>query len=188
MFTLVTLLFVHELSLLNSKIILSHFSTASQLLQELQSQPEHLNSSVLKWQKQIPFLNVQNLDGHLKTCPLSIQVVSIDFFCHHSVHFSTLECIKNIFQLSNSDVIVSQKGSNGEGSISLGRTIILLALFTQNLMFGQRYILSRSSDPASHSSVRKGHKRKPEQANGDYFPKRSGLKTTFANQYDFQTS
>ena len=37
-----------------------------------------------------------------------------------------------------------------ESNISLGRTIILLALFGQNLMFGQRYILSRSSDIVNH--------------------------------------
>ena len=33
-----------------------------------------------------------------------------------------------------------------ESNIWLGETIILLALFVQNLIFGQRYILSRSSD------------------------------------------
>ena len=37
-----------------------------------------------------------------------------------------------------------------ESNISLGGTKILLALFAQNLMFGQRYILSRSCDPVSH--------------------------------------
>ena len=37
-----------------------------------------------------------------------------------------------------------------ESNISLGGTIILLALFAQNYILTQRYILSRSSDPVSH--------------------------------------
>ena len=37
-----------------------------------------------------------------------------------------------------------------ETSISSGGTIILLALFVQNLIFEQRYILSSSSNPVSH--------------------------------------
>ena len=36
-----------------------------------------------------------------------------------------------------------------ESLISLGGTIILLALFVQKYFFGQKYILSRSSDPVS---------------------------------------
>ena len=53
------------------------------------------------------------------------------------VHFRTMELYKDTFKLSVSDVIVSQKGSNGnEIRISLGGTIILLAPFAQNLIFG----------------------------------------------------
>ena len=37
-----------------------------------------------------------------------------------------------------------------KSSISVGGTIILLALFAQNLIFGQGYISSRSSHPVSH--------------------------------------
>ena len=61
-----------------------------------------------------------------------------------SNRFCTMECL-DVLKLSVSDVIVSRKGSN-----SLGGTIILLALFVQKYIFGQRYILSQSSDTASH--------------------------------------
>ena len=37
-----------------------------------------------------------------------------------------------------------------ESNISFGGTLILPALFAQNLIFWQRFILSRSSDPVSH--------------------------------------
>ena len=37
-----------------------------------------------------------------------------------------------------------------ESNISLGGTIILLALFAQSYIFGQKYILIRSSDLVSH--------------------------------------
>ena len=45
-----------------------------------------------------------------------------------------------------------------ESNISLGGTIILLALFAQNLIVEQRY-----------STVRNGHKTKWKQANGNYW-------------------
>ena len=51
-----------------------------------------------------------------------------------------------------------------ENNISCGGTIILLALFAQNLIFGQRYILSRSSDSVSHFKKALKYKK----ANGDY--------------------
>ena len=37
-----------------------------------------------------------------------------------------------------------------ESNISLGGIIILLSLFAQKYIFGQRYILSQSSYPVSH--------------------------------------
>ena len=62
-----------------------------------------------------------------------------------------------------------------ESNISLGGTIILLALFGQNLIFMQRYILSWSSDLVIHfkkalkySTVQNRHKTNWKQANGDY--------------------
>ena len=70
-----------------------------------------------------------------------------------------------MFQLSANDVIISQKGSNGkEKSISLGGTIILLALFAQDLMFGQRWGVGEVVGlwVILYSIVRKLHKRKPK--------------------------
>ena len=55
-----------------------------------------------------------------------------------------------LLKLSIIDVIVSQKGSNGDGKLHLfGRDYILFALFAQKYIFGQRYMLSRSSDPVT---------------------------------------
>ena len=45
-----------------------------------------------------------------------------------------------MFKLTANEVIVKQKGSNGDW----GRTIILLTLFAQKLIFGQRYRTGRS--------------------------------------------
>ena len=44
-----------------------------------------------------------------------------------------------MFKLTANEVIVKQKGSNGDW----GRTIILLTLFAQKLIFGQRYRTGR---------------------------------------------
>ena len=41
-------------------------------------------------------------------------VVSIDLFFSHFVHFRTMEYVKTYYSVLF-DVIVSQKGSNGEG-------------------------------------------------------------------------
>ena len=47
--------------------------------------------------------------------------------------------------------VVSQKRSNGDRRLHFFvQDYILLALFAQNYIFGQRYILSWSSDTVSH--------------------------------------
>ena len=47
---------------------------------------------------------------------------------------------QDVLKLSANDIILSQKGSNGEGkNISLGWAIILLTLFVKRYIFGQRY-------------------------------------------------
>ena len=51
-----------------------------------------------------------------------------------------------VLKLSITDVIVSQKGSNGDGKLHFfGRDYILLALFAQKHIFGQRYMFVRGN-------------------------------------------
>ena len=46
-----------------------------------------------------------------------------------------------VFKLSISDIIVSQKGSKGDGKLHFfGRDYVLLTLFAQKYILGQRYI------------------------------------------------
>ena len=60
-----------------------------------------------------------------------------------------------------------------ESRISLGGTIIVLALFAQNNIFEQIHnailsVLREFFMLEIYSTVRKGHKRKREEVNGDY--------------------
>ena len=80
-----------------------------------------------------------------------------------------------------------------ESSISLGGTIILPALFAQNLMFKQKYILSWSSDPVSHfKKVLKYQKSSfftfpgniEKNCNGDYWNQRMRV-CTYKNIQNF---
>ena len=67
------------------------------------------------------------------------------------VCFCTLECISNICSfLQVTSYLVKKFPMENESNISLGGIIILLALFAQKYIFGQRYILSQSSYPVSH--------------------------------------
>ena len=89
--------------------------------------PYKLDTQIL-WQKRHP-LNRKKIDF--------LQVFSTGLFLSHCCLFSYNGVYKDTFKLSVNDVIVSQKGSNGnEIRISLGGIIILLAPFAQNLIFG----------------------------------------------------
>ena len=58
------------------------------------------------------------------------------------MYFGSILHKYNGFKLFVSGVIVSQKVSNGDGKLQFfGGTIILLAFFVHEYIFGQRYIL-----------------------------------------------
>ena len=75
-------------------------------------------------------------------CFTFLLVVSIDLFCSQIVHFPTMEYIESIwcFLLMTSQLVKKVPMEN-ESSISLGGTIILLALFVQKTPLGKYFFL-----------------------------------------------
>ena len=110
-------------------------------------------------------------------------VISLSFlsFSYNGVCFDKLK-------LSVSDIIVTQKGSNGEGKLHFfGQdsyfTFSLLAKI-HPMMISSKYTM-KNEFKETYSTVRIWHKTKSKYPNGDYFPKSKTVGIWYLDTYIF---